>query len=294
MGAKELFEKEVLGLPVWGWLLLGTIVFLAYSYKEKVFLFAGKAADKGADAAGKAADAAKTAASKAADAAKTAATMRAGCTPCMKMKADPNASMRAAFAEANAQAGLTGGDARRIAMMNGDDVFQTGMDTLTQERIECATEGMATFGADDASGFSSNFGTTERRAGMTPSEYTHEHMHASLPATTATDHSRWTSSLVARAKGSDGDLEGVPSMYPDDRYLSRMSSAYGAEFEESPLVGKEGLWALLTARSSDAKQLSSHGYNRGQLEGGGREVGQRALATSRIANVQCADGCSDQ
>lgn len=289
MDVKELFEKEVLGLPVWGWLLLATIVFLVYSYKEKVFFFATKAADVSGDAAKDAAKKTKAAA----DAAKKA-TMRARCTPCMNKKTDPNAGMRAAFAEANARSGLTGGDRRRIAMMNGDDVFQTGMETLTQERIECASEGMATFGADDSSGFSSNFGTAERRAGMTPSEYTHEHMHASLPESTASDHSKWTSSLVARAKGSDGDLDGVPSLYADDRYLSRMSSAYGAEFEESPLVGKEGLWAMLTARSSDVKALSSHGYNTGQLESGGRELGQRALATSRIANVQCEDGCDDQ
>lgn len=284
MDSLEGLKKTIFGLPVWVWLIILVIaVYAIYVHWDKIKALwdpakdaAGKAADAAKDAAGKAADAAKGAAGKV----KTASSMRAHCGTCTEEKPS---GIRAAFAAASRQDGLTGGDARRIAMMNGDDVFKAGMDSLNESRMLAAEDGNPTFGADHTADMISG---AEHSAGMSGSDYA-SHMQGSLPRDTADSHKKWTSSLIAHAKGDDSG-DGVD----DSRYLSKLSSAYGAEFEESPLVGVHSTWQIMNARARDAETLSKHGFNTGQVEGGGREVGQRALGASRIANLQCEDGCS--
>lgn len=276
MDLVENLQKPIFGVPVWGWLILAAVVVFYFWDKIKTLWAPAK------DAAGKGANAVKSAVGKGVDAAKSAASMRgiARCAPC-NYEEKPVSSIKAAFAAASRRDGLTAGDARRIAMMNGDDVFKAGMDTLNESRLAAAEEGCATFGADDSADMISG---SDRRAGMSGSDYL-THMEGSLPSDTADSHKKWTASLIAHAKGDDA------SGVDDSRFLSKLSSAYGAEFEESPLVGVHGTWQIMNARAQDASTLSKHGFNTGQVEGGGREVGQRALGASRVANLQCEDGC---
>lgn len=197
------------------------------------------------------------------------------------MKGGEGAGMKAAFDTARGRSRLSKAESARISRTDGHDVFARGIASMEESRMLSAMEGAPSHGADDTN---ESFDLT-KRAGMSATDYTTDHLQATLPAGTQKDHARWTASLVNRAAGGE-DTTGLPG----DAYLSRLSAASGAEIEYSPLAGVHSVWQMLNAQNNDVCAIGGgNKWNRGSVEGRGRDLGETVLGSSRIASVQHED-----